>query len=491
MPVNFTIPSAKSEVKLVAAGLTVALLAGAIAGGWHFSSRMRAGASRSRPPVEPSQVPVAPPLLLRDVDRQTAIEINHTIAFSKEPNLPSRPFVTNGDDLAYVRALDCLTATIYYEAANESLDGKRAVAQVVLNRVRHPAFPKSVCAVTYQGSRRRTGCQFSFTCDGALLRKPITAIWAQARAVAGAALDGAVFAPVGYASHYHANYVVPYWAPSLAKNAVVGTHIFYRWPGWWGQPTAFRGKHSGQEPDPRVLRHLALGLSGKPQLDDPLVDVDPRVELLSIVDLLAASTRDEAEKDLSEYEKKVREHFSDYSNHVAVEIYRQLRASGRAFQFETALSAIMQYSALPDLEEQGTVSPEIIEAAGGRETLDGFIASLRDFVDHTHFKNFFADQRTFYAERNETSRTLAIDLVANVERKTANRIGNVNFVQSSSLHEIASSGCMPFEPENRKRWLVIPASVGQNPSRELSALAETLISLSKSTCKYSRRPRSK
>lgn len=489
---NFPVFDTRPRKRLVVAGLAIALLCGAIAGGWHISLRTRAGSPRTLPPAKALRVPDVPPLLLRDLDRETAIEINGKMAFSKEPNPPAVPFVAKGDDLAQVRALNCLTSAIYFEAANETPDGQRAVAQAVLNRVRHPAFPKSVCAVTYQGSRRRTGCQFSFTCDGALLRTPFDAPWAQARAIAAAALDGAVFAPVGYATHYHANYVVPYWAPSLEKNAVVGTHIFYRWPGWWGQPAAFRGKYSGQEPDPRILRHLALGLSGKPQLDDPLVDVDPRVELLSIIDLLAAPKRDQKnEEDDSEYQKKVREHFSDYSNHVAVEIYRQLRASERGFQFETALSAIMQYSAVPGLEEQGAVSPAIVKAAGGREALDGFFESLRDFVEHTHFEDFFAEQRTFYAERNKASRKLAIDLLANVERNTANRIGNVTFIQSSSLHEIVSSGCMPLAPETRKkRWLVIPASVAKNPSPELSALADTLISLSKSTCKSSRVERS-
>src|SRR5690606_37364832 len=82
------------------------------------------------------------------------------------------------------RALECLTAAIYYEAASESDDGQRAVAQVILNRVRHPAFPNSVCGVVYQGSERATGCQFSFSCDGAMARKPSTTGWARAQRIA-------------------------------------------------------------------------------------------------------------------------------------------------------------------------------------------------------------------------------------------------------------------------------------------------------------------
>src|SRR3954468_6506981 len=87
---------------------------------------------------------------------------------------PARPFdvgAASADD--FRSALDCLTAAVYYEARSESEDGQRAVAQVVLNRVRHPAFPKSVCGVVYQGSNRATGCQFSFTCDGSLARGPV------------------------------------------------------------------------------------------------------------------------------------------------------------------------------------------------------------------------------------------------------------------------------------------------------------------------------
>jgi hypothetical protein len=123
------------------------------------------------------------------------------------------------------------------------------VAQVVLNRVRHPAYPNSVCGVVFQGSERVTGCQFSFTCDGALARRPMAAYWNRARAIAQEALAGKVFAPVGWATHYHTNYVVPYWSSSLVKAAVIGTHIFYRWTGGWGRGPAFADKHAGVEPD--------------------------------------------------------------------------------------------------------------------------------------------------------------------------------------------------------------------------------------------------
>ncbi|WP_156841560.1 cell wall hydrolase [Novosphingobium aquimarinum] len=146
------------------------------------------------------------------------------------------------------RAEQCLTAAIYYEAASEADAGQRAVAQVVLNRVAHAAYPNTVCGVVYQGSERTTGCQFSFTCDGSLARKPSPMFWYRARAVADAALAGAVFAPVGLATHYHTVQVHPYWAPSLHYLSTIGAHRFYSFRGGAGAPGAFRFAYFGGEP---------------------------------------------------------------------------------------------------------------------------------------------------------------------------------------------------------------------------------------------------
>ncbi len=158
------------------------------------------------------------------------------------PGDPAEPFqFANGQGDVRGNSLDCLTAAIYYEARSESLDGQRAVAQVVLNRARHPAFPNSVCGVVYQGSQRRTGCQFSFTCDGSMNRGVRNASgWETARQIASAALAGFVYSPVGLATHYHTTAIRPWWAPSLTRAITVGAHIFYRWPGRWGDPTSFR-----------------------------------------------------------------------------------------------------------------------------------------------------------------------------------------------------------------------------------------------------------
>jgi spore germination cell wall hydrolase CwlJ-like protein len=129
------------------------------------------------------------------------------------------------------RAVDCLALAAWYEAGGD-LESQRSVVQVVLNRVAHPSFPKSVCGVVFQGSERRTGCQFTFTCDGSmLLRRPSAAALARARAVAEYALQGGGFPGLLQATHYHADYVQPWWSSHLVQRGKVGRHIFYSWPG--------------------------------------------------------------------------------------------------------------------------------------------------------------------------------------------------------------------------------------------------------------------
>ncbi|WP_240609449.1 cell wall hydrolase [Phenylobacterium deserti] len=185
---------------------------------------------------------------LQDLSPDAARLWNASNPISDLPNPPARPFRLEAEGvLDEARATDCLTAAIYYEAAFESVDGQRAVAQVVLNRMRHPAFPKTVCGVVFQGSERTTGCQFTFTCDGSLARKPAEEGWMRARKIAEAALHGYVMKKVGNATHYHAEYVAPYWSPSLVKVRVIGAHIFYRWTGGAGLPPAFGGRYAGGE----------------------------------------------------------------------------------------------------------------------------------------------------------------------------------------------------------------------------------------------------
>ena len=183
--------------------------------------------------------------------------INASLPFANGPVLSARPFEVSGTDVEQRRALLCLTQAVYYEAGFEPLEGRRAVAQVVLNRMRHPAFPKSVCGVVYQRNSTPV-CQFTFVCDGSLYRRPAAGAWRAAEAVARAALAGFVDTSVGSATHYHADYVAPRWAPLLAKVARIGQHIFYRWPGAWGQPAAFVGRYIGEPRDPLAMRPAVI-----------------------------------------------------------------------------------------------------------------------------------------------------------------------------------------------------------------------------------------
>ncbi|TAJ70939.1 MAG: cell wall hydrolase [Phenylobacterium sp.] len=122
--------------------------------------------------------------------------------------------------------LECLTEAVYYEARGESARGQAAVAQVVMNRVKHPAFPKSVCAVVFQGAGRV--CQFSFACDGSMKKRRESLAWNRARDIAGRAMSGALRAEIGSATHFHTTAVSPAWAPQMLRVANVGTHVFYR-----------------------------------------------------------------------------------------------------------------------------------------------------------------------------------------------------------------------------------------------------------------------
>ena len=203
--------------------------------------------------------PLLPTMTVEPISAEQAVRINRSIPLLPAREAAAKPFgLGNANGAAREAALNCLAQAVYYEAGRESDDGQRAVAQVVLNRVRHPAFPASVCGVVYEGATRPTGCQFTFTCDGSLVRRPDAAGWDRARRIAAAALQGSVYRPVGNATHYHADYVVPVWAASLAKTDVVGTHLFYRWAGGWGRPDAFVQQYSGREVAADLLRKAAL-----------------------------------------------------------------------------------------------------------------------------------------------------------------------------------------------------------------------------------------
>lgn len=181
-------------------------------------------------------------------DADTAEEarrINAAIPATPDAARAVRPLVVSGQ--ARARALRCLALAIYYEAALEPRAGQEAVAQVILNRVRDPNFPDSVCGVVFQGADR-PGCQFSFACDGSMARPPVAWAWSQAQAVAQKALDGFVASEVGSATFYHADYVFPSWGAARLKLRQIGAHIFYRWRGPAGEAEALRQPYGGREP---------------------------------------------------------------------------------------------------------------------------------------------------------------------------------------------------------------------------------------------------
>ena len=159
--------------------------------------------------------------------------VNAAIPFDPAPLVAARPFAFHGGPAAREQAIGCLATAARYEAGDDPR-GQRAVMQVVLNRVAAPGFPKTVCGVVYQGAGLPTGCQFSFACDGSLTRRTERTGWRAVRLRAAHALAGKVFRPVGTATHYHADWTVPWWAGSLDKIAGVGPHLFYRRPGRTG-----------------------------------------------------------------------------------------------------------------------------------------------------------------------------------------------------------------------------------------------------------------
>jgi len=165
----------------------------------------------------------------------------------KDPNDTGRfiPPVVDGDhawmskplpaEVFSAKEQKCLATAIYFEARGESLRGQAAVAQVVLNRVRNPTYPSTICGVVYQNQHLKNRCQFSFACDGKkdlILNKKS---YDTAKDIAMAVTAGKIFLPeVASSTHYYAQYVSPGWARSMEKMKKIGLHIFYRtYGGGW------------------------------------------------------------------------------------------------------------------------------------------------------------------------------------------------------------------------------------------------------------------
>ncbi|MEC7162214.1 MAG: cell wall hydrolase, partial [Pseudomonadota bacterium] len=220
----------------------------------------------SSPPISPVEaaepmpdLPASPEdtVVFSELTATDARARNAAVEFAAVgPGTPS-PFRFDGSAADRLRARDCLALAGMAEAGGGDSD-QRAVMQVILNRVRHPAFARTVCGVVFEGAQRPTGCQFSFTCDGSLARRYSDAAWRAARDRAEQMLGGATHAPVGNATHFHADYVYPWWSDQLDKVAQVGPHIFFRWRGFWGSRSALSARYAGGEPDPLRLRETAL-----------------------------------------------------------------------------------------------------------------------------------------------------------------------------------------------------------------------------------------
>lgn len=196
--------------------------------------------------ARPSSAGMASQLFSAPWGDESTTAPDNDIATITEPvtaPITARPLLAAADQ---TRAIDCMTAAIAYEAGYEPLAGREAVAQVILNRVREPRFPKTVCGVVFEGSQRRTGCQFTFTCDGSLLRRLRSEVVESARATAVSVLSGYAPDRVRGATHYHANYVNPYWAATGQMTAQIGAHLFYRMPADGGRiasgPVVTRGE---------------------------------------------------------------------------------------------------------------------------------------------------------------------------------------------------------------------------------------------------------
>jgi spore germination cell wall hydrolase CwlJ-like protein len=136
--------------------------------------------------------------------------------------------VAEGNRETYTQARECLAQAIYFEARSEPVNGWIAVADVVLNRARDARYPGSVCGVVFQGSYRKHRCQFSFACDGQPDNPYNSGLWMKAQRLAAYKLMNYAKGPMLLqATHYHADYVTPYWTSSMVKLEKIGRHIFY------------------------------------------------------------------------------------------------------------------------------------------------------------------------------------------------------------------------------------------------------------------------
>lgn len=172
--------------------------------------------------------------LERDRAALTGLALNETGLMSRAENM--------------VAETQCLAQAVYYEARSETAAGQLAVAEVIMNRVKDHRYPNSICGVVFQGATRTTGCQFTFTCDGAMEKTPRGRLWTKAQNVASHVVMGLNERKTSGATHYHATYVNPVWNSGLVRTRQIGTHIFYRFPrgGEWAAASARQNQRLAQ-----------------------------------------------------------------------------------------------------------------------------------------------------------------------------------------------------------------------------------------------------
>jgi spore germination cell wall hydrolase CwlJ-like protein len=230
--------TARADARALACGLALGAAVGLVLGGAYMAGGM-AQTADARAKADHAAHTIPTPAVLA----QAAAPVSGgALAVTRVATSPARPFhLAGGVAVNATRDRDCLADAVYYEARGETPAGQAAIAQVVLNRVRHPAFPKSVCGVVFQGADTGYDCQFSFACNGAMHRPKDGAAWARAEQIAARALAGVVMPQVGEATHFHVAGVQPGWGPRLMRVAQVGLHVFYRFGGHEGAPSTFDG----------------------------------------------------------------------------------------------------------------------------------------------------------------------------------------------------------------------------------------------------------
>lgn len=153
--------------------------------------------------------------------------------FSNENEIPD---IAVWDPKDFDAEVQCLAKNIYFEAKSESREGQVAVGLVTINRVLSEKYPDTICDVVWQkGKHPTTGkwvAQFSWTWDGKEDKPVNKKAWAEAQRIAEAMLaERSLFNFADFtegATHYHADYVSPYWRNSFTPVLTVDTHLFYR-----------------------------------------------------------------------------------------------------------------------------------------------------------------------------------------------------------------------------------------------------------------------